>query len=120
METLRDVILQAAVLADELGYEVFSISEGWGLDSTLLLAQVAQHTHQIQAIRAANPTSRLRDGIVPPEAEAVLDQFTVAGAAREVGLRLEEWDAVVDVLMIVCPAGVSWDCLEATLRAAAP
>jgi hypothetical protein len=27
METRRDVILQAAVLADDLGYEVFSVSD---------------------------------------------------------------------------------------------
>ena len=30
------------------------------------------------------------------------------------------WDSAVDIVMIVCPAGLPWDSLEATLRAAAP
>ena len=34
METRRDVIVRTAVLADELGYEIFAVPEGWGLDST--------------------------------------------------------------------------------------
>jgi alkanesulfonate monooxygenase SsuD/methylene tetrahydromethanopterin reductase-like flavin-dependent oxidoreductase (luciferase family) len=50
METRRDVILRAAVLADELGYEVFSVSEGLGLDSTLLLAEIAPRTRQIRLL----------------------------------------------------------------------
>src|SRR5215831_12627067 len=32
METRRDVIVRTAVLADELGYEIFALPEGWGLD----------------------------------------------------------------------------------------
>jgi hypothetical protein len=47
METRREVIVHAAVLADELGYEVFSVPEGWGLDSTLVLAEIALRTRQI-------------------------------------------------------------------------
>jgi hypothetical protein len=30
METRRDVIVRAAVLADKLGYETFSVPEAWG------------------------------------------------------------------------------------------
>jgi alkanesulfonate monooxygenase SsuD/methylene tetrahydromethanopterin reductase-like flavin-dependent oxidoreductase (luciferase family) len=48
METRRDVIVQAAVLADELGYEVFAVPEGWGLDSTPVLAEIALRTARIQ------------------------------------------------------------------------
>jgi alkanesulfonate monooxygenase SsuD/methylene tetrahydromethanopterin reductase-like flavin-dependent oxidoreductase (luciferase family) len=48
METRRDVIVRAAVLADELGYEVFSVAEGWGLDSTVLLAEIATRTRRIR------------------------------------------------------------------------
>ena len=48
METRRDVIVRAAVLADELGYEVFAVPEGWGLDSTPVLAEIALHTARIQ------------------------------------------------------------------------
>jgi alkanesulfonate monooxygenase SsuD/methylene tetrahydromethanopterin reductase-like flavin-dependent oxidoreductase (luciferase family) len=47
MEIRRDVIVRAAELADELGYEVFSVAEGWGLDSTILLAELAAATRRI-------------------------------------------------------------------------
>jgi alkanesulfonate monooxygenase SsuD/methylene tetrahydromethanopterin reductase-like flavin-dependent oxidoreductase (luciferase family) len=47
METRRDVIIGAAALADELGYEVFSLAEGWGFDSTPVLAEAAQRTRRI-------------------------------------------------------------------------
>jgi alkanesulfonate monooxygenase SsuD/methylene tetrahydromethanopterin reductase-like flavin-dependent oxidoreductase (luciferase family) len=48
METRRDVIVRAAVLADELGYESFSVPEGWGLDSTPVLTEIALRTSRIQ------------------------------------------------------------------------
>jgi alkanesulfonate monooxygenase SsuD/methylene tetrahydromethanopterin reductase-like flavin-dependent oxidoreductase (luciferase family) len=48
METRRDVIVRAAVLADELGYETFSVPEGWGLDSTAVLTEIALRTTRIQ------------------------------------------------------------------------
>ena len=48
METRRDVIVRAAVLADELGYETFSVPEGWGLDSTAVLTEIALRTARIQ------------------------------------------------------------------------
>jgi alkanesulfonate monooxygenase SsuD/methylene tetrahydromethanopterin reductase-like flavin-dependent oxidoreductase (luciferase family) len=48
METRRDVIVEAAVLADELGYETFAVPEGWGLDSTPVLAEIALRTSRIQ------------------------------------------------------------------------
>jgi alkanesulfonate monooxygenase SsuD/methylene tetrahydromethanopterin reductase-like flavin-dependent oxidoreductase (luciferase family) len=47
METRRDVIIGAAALADELGYEVFSLAEGWGFDSTPVLAEAALRTRRI-------------------------------------------------------------------------
>jgi len=47
MELRRDVIVRAAALADELGYEFFSVAEGWGLDSTILLAELAVATRRI-------------------------------------------------------------------------
>jgi alkanesulfonate monooxygenase SsuD/methylene tetrahydromethanopterin reductase-like flavin-dependent oxidoreductase (luciferase family) len=50
MEVRRDVIVRAAVLADELGYEVFSVAEGWGLDSTILLAELAVATRRITLV----------------------------------------------------------------------
>jgi alkanesulfonate monooxygenase SsuD/methylene tetrahydromethanopterin reductase-like flavin-dependent oxidoreductase (luciferase family) len=48
METRRDVIVRAAMLADELGYELFAVPEGWGLDSTAVLAEIALRTARIQ------------------------------------------------------------------------
>ena len=48
METRRDVIVRAAVLADELGYETFAVPEGWGLDSTPVVTEIALRTARIQ------------------------------------------------------------------------
>ncbi len=48
METRRDVIVRAAALADQLGYELFVVPEGWGLDSTLVLTEIALRTERIQ------------------------------------------------------------------------
>ena len=48
METRRDVIVRAAVLADELGYETFAVPEGWGLDSAPVLTEIALRTARIQ------------------------------------------------------------------------
>ncbi len=50
METRRDVIVRAAVLADRLGYEVFVVPEGWGLDSTLVLTEIALRTTAIRLV----------------------------------------------------------------------
>ena len=47
METRRDVIVAAAVLADELGYETFAVPEGWGLDSTPVVTEIALRTARI-------------------------------------------------------------------------
>ena len=48
METRRDVIVRAAVLADKLGYEVFAVPEGWGLDSIPVLTEIALRTATIR------------------------------------------------------------------------
>jgi alkanesulfonate monooxygenase SsuD/methylene tetrahydromethanopterin reductase-like flavin-dependent oxidoreductase (luciferase family) len=48
METRREVIVRAAMLADELGYESFGVPEGWGLDSIPLLTEIALRTTSIQ------------------------------------------------------------------------
>ena len=52
METRRDVIVRAAVLADELGYESFAVPEGWGLDSTPVLTEIALRTTAIKVAAA--------------------------------------------------------------------
>src|SRR6201995_2793818 len=48
METRRDVIVRTAVLAEELGDGTFAGPEGWGLDSTPVLTEVALRTTRIQ------------------------------------------------------------------------
>jgi 5,10-methylenetetrahydromethanopterin reductase len=47
MEIRHDVIVRTAQLADDLGYEVFSVAEGWGLDATVVLAEIAAKTKRI-------------------------------------------------------------------------
>jgi alkanesulfonate monooxygenase SsuD/methylene tetrahydromethanopterin reductase-like flavin-dependent oxidoreductase (luciferase family) len=47
METRRDVIVRAALLADELGYEIFALPEGWGLDPVPVLTEIALRTTRI-------------------------------------------------------------------------
>jgi alkanesulfonate monooxygenase SsuD/methylene tetrahydromethanopterin reductase-like flavin-dependent oxidoreductase (luciferase family) len=48
METRRDVIVRAALLADELGYEIFAVPEGWGLDSVPVLTEIGLRTGRIR------------------------------------------------------------------------
>lgn len=48
METRRDVILHVARRAEELGYDSFSLAEGWGHDAGVLLAEVASQTSRIR------------------------------------------------------------------------
>jgi alkanesulfonate monooxygenase SsuD/methylene tetrahydromethanopterin reductase-like flavin-dependent oxidoreductase (luciferase family) len=48
METRRDVMVRTAVLADELGYEIFALPEAWGLDSTPVLTEIALRTTSIR------------------------------------------------------------------------
>jgi alkanesulfonate monooxygenase SsuD/methylene tetrahydromethanopterin reductase-like flavin-dependent oxidoreductase (luciferase family) len=52
METRRDVIVRAAVLADELGYEIFALPEGWGLDAAPVLTEIALRTSRIRLASA--------------------------------------------------------------------
>jgi alkanesulfonate monooxygenase SsuD/methylene tetrahydromethanopterin reductase-like flavin-dependent oxidoreductase (luciferase family) len=74
----------------------------------------------VQAILAANPRPSPDRGIVPAEAEAVLDQFAAHGTPSQVSDQLERWDGAVDLTMIGLPPGLPWPLIEATLRAAAP
>jgi alkanesulfonate monooxygenase SsuD/methylene tetrahydromethanopterin reductase-like flavin-dependent oxidoreductase (luciferase family) len=52
METRREVIVRAAALADELGYEIFALPEAWGLDSTTVLTEIALRTRRIRLASA--------------------------------------------------------------------
>jgi len=50
METRRDVLVRAAVLADQLGYEAVIVPEGWGLDAGVVLAEIAVRTDRIRLV----------------------------------------------------------------------
>ena len=52
METRRDVIVRTAMLADDLGYEVFALPEGWGLDAAPVLTEIALRTSRIRLASA--------------------------------------------------------------------
>lgn len=74
----------------------------------------------VQAILDANPHPRPDGGVVPAEAQVVLDQFTAHGTPSQVRDQLAGWNGAVDVAMIGLPPGLPWVTIEATLRAAAP
>jgi len=48
METRRDVVVRLARRAEELGYSGFFVAEGWGLDATVVLAEIAVRTQRIR------------------------------------------------------------------------
>ena len=75
---------------------------------------------EVRAILAANPRPSPQRGVVPAEAQVVLDQLTAYGTPGQLRDRLEFWDGVVEVVMIGLPPGLSWQSIEATLRTAAP
>jgi len=50
METRREVMVRAAVLAEELGFETFSVPEGWGLDAGPVLTEIALRTSRIKLV----------------------------------------------------------------------
>ena len=74
----------------------------------------------VQAIRAVNPRPSPAHGVVPGDAQVVLDQFTAYGTPDQVRDNLERWDSAVDILTIGLPPGLDWPAIEATLLAAAP
>jgi alkanesulfonate monooxygenase SsuD/methylene tetrahydromethanopterin reductase-like flavin-dependent oxidoreductase (luciferase family) len=76
--------------------------------------------NEVQAVLAANPDPSPQHGVVPAEAQAVLDQLSAYGTPDQVRDRLRSWDGAADVVMVGLPPGLSWPRIEATLRAAAP
>ena len=75
---------------------------------------------EVKAVIAANPQPSPRHGIVPPDAQVVLDQLAAFGTADQVRQQLEPWDDAADIVGILLPPGVPWSTIEATLVAAAP
>ncbi|HUS42390.1 MAG TPA: LLM class flavin-dependent oxidoreductase [Ilumatobacteraceae bacterium] len=52
METRRSFIVEAAQLADELGYHSVQVPEAWGMDSTVVLTEIALATKTIRPMSA--------------------------------------------------------------------
>ena len=50
METDWRLLVDAAVHAEDAGYEAVVIPEGWGLDASIVLAEIAQHTSRIRLV----------------------------------------------------------------------
>ena len=48
LERRREVLVEMAVRADELGYHSVGLPEGWGLDVAVVAAEVAQKTSRIE------------------------------------------------------------------------
>jgi alkanesulfonate monooxygenase SsuD/methylene tetrahydromethanopterin reductase-like flavin-dependent oxidoreductase (luciferase family) len=47
LEIRRDILVRAAIQAEELGYDGFFVAEAWGLDAFALLAEIATKTQRI-------------------------------------------------------------------------
>lgn len=75
---------------------------------------------EVDAVRAANPRPSPHRGVVPAEAEVLLEALTASGTPETARERLEPWHEAADVVMVGLPVGVPWPTIEATLRAAAP
>jgi alkanesulfonate monooxygenase SsuD/methylene tetrahydromethanopterin reductase-like flavin-dependent oxidoreductase (luciferase family) len=75
---------------------------------------------EVAVVRDANPVHGRGAGVVPPAAQALLDEFTAYGDASRVREKLEGWAGAADITMVGLPPGVPWEQIEATLRAAAP
>jgi alkanesulfonate monooxygenase SsuD/methylene tetrahydromethanopterin reductase-like flavin-dependent oxidoreductase (luciferase family) len=83
METRRDVMVRTAQLADELGYEVFALPEGWGLDSSAVLAEIAVRTERIRLVSGVLSVWGRTPGTLAMTA-ATLDQ--ISGGRYVLGL----------------------------------
>jgi alkanesulfonate monooxygenase SsuD/methylene tetrahydromethanopterin reductase-like flavin-dependent oxidoreductase (luciferase family) len=75
---------------------------------------------EVKAIISANPRPSPRHGIVPSEAQVVLDQLAACGTRDQVRQQLEPWDQATDIASVILPPGLPWSTIEATIRAAAP
>ena len=142
METRRDVIVRAAVLADELGYETFAVPITVSGDDPGAAREIAAtcaawylsamgdvyarslagqgYAAEVSAVIAANPRPSPRHGTVPADAQVVLEQLAAYGTPGQVREQLEPWDRAADIVTIMLPPGLPWSTMEATLRAAAP
>ena len=76
-------MVRAARLADQLGYDVFAVPEGWGLDSTAVLAEIALRTERIRLVSGVLSVWSRTPGTLAMTA-ATLDQ--ISGGRYVLGL----------------------------------
>ena len=75
------------------------------------------------AVEAVRPPTRApapQRGVVPAEAEVLLDEFTAHGTPPRSATSWRLGQRGRHVTMVALPPGIPWDVIEATLRAAAP
>ena len=48
METRREVVIHLAERAEQLGYDTFTVAEGWGWDAGVVLAEIAGRTERLR------------------------------------------------------------------------
>jgi alkanesulfonate monooxygenase SsuD/methylene tetrahydromethanopterin reductase-like flavin-dependent oxidoreductase (luciferase family) len=75
---------------------------------------------EVKAVLAANPKPSPANGIIPDEAQVLLDQLTVYGPPDKVREELRQWDAAVDIPVLGIAPGIAWEDIEAILRTGAP
>ena len=79
------------------------------------------YEEEVRRVQAANPRLTPATGVIPAEAQVLIDDFTVAGPAEIVQQQLEAWDAAFDIVTIgMPPPGSPWEAFETTIRACSP
>lgn len=69
------------------------------------------YASEVSAIIAANPRPSPRHGIVPQQAQPVLDQLAAYGTRDQVREQLELWDCSADIVTILLPPGMPWSSI---------
>jgi hypothetical protein len=67
-----------------------------------------------------NPRPRPATGVVPIDAQGLLETFTAYGTPQDVHRQVAQWDEAADIVSVGLVPGLPWELLEATIRAAAP
>jgi alkanesulfonate monooxygenase SsuD/methylene tetrahydromethanopterin reductase-like flavin-dependent oxidoreductase (luciferase family) len=75
---------------------------------------------EVRAILSANPRPSPRRGVVPPDAELLLDQLAAYGTSDQINQQLTSWDEAADIVTLLLPPGLPWPVIHSTLLAAAP
>lgn len=78
------------------------------------------YEEEVKAVQAANPKPSPMRGVIPDEAQVLLNQLTVYGPPDKVREELRYWDAAVDIPVLFIAAGIGWEEIESIIRAGAP